>query len=167
MASQDTSEDCIDQREIASNDEVGIVFDHTPIPLSGVSRTQKLAPRPVPYSSRRATTPALSVLSPPHQRSTRFAQLRASSPASDNSSASVAHPEVGTRAPTPGASHIATRRQTPSRASRVRDDWSESSDEEQKIRKPIGEVGRPNRGGYNLKKNLKWPENDYEDVRVS
>ncbi|KAJ3806576.1 hypothetical protein F5876DRAFT_80554 [Lentinula aff. lateritia] len=35
----------------------------------------------------------------------------------------------------------------------------------QTIPKPPGEVGRPGRGGYNLKKILGWPKEDYDNVK--
>jgi hypothetical protein len=49
---------------------------------------------------------------------------------------------------------------------------SEKSDEEsrdisEKIPKPIGEPGRSNSGGYNLKRALGWEENRYNEFNVS
>lgn len=35
------------------------------------------------------------------------------------------------------------------------------------IMKPPGQVGRPKRGGYNLRDALGWDENTYKDVQVS
>ncbi|KAJ3872934.1 hypothetical protein F5051DRAFT_444724 [Lentinula edodes] len=35
-----------------------------------------------------------------------------------------------------------------------------------KIPKPPGEVGRPGRGGYNLRKILGWSKQDYDNVKV-
>lgn len=36
-----------------------------------------------------------------------------------------------------------------------------------KIGKPLGEVGRPGRGGYNLQVALKWEASQFKTVRVS
>lgn len=35
-----------------------------------------------------------------------------------------------------------------------------------KIPKPVGEAGRPNCGGYNLEKKLKWKKEDFEEIKV-
>lgn len=35
-----------------------------------------------------------------------------------------------------------------------------------KIRKPVGEAGRPGRGGYNLQAQLNWPALEFERVKV-
>lgn len=43
---------------------------------------------------------------------------------------------------------------------------AESGSQSGKIPKPPGEVGRPNRGGYNLSVYLGWPKRDYDAVRV-
>jgi hypothetical protein len=43
----------------------------------------------------------------------------------------------------------------------------ESHDTPNKIPKPIGEPGRSNSGGYNLKKALGWEENRYNEFNVS
>ena len=40
-------------------------------------------------------------------------------------------------------------------------------DEENKIGKPVGEVGRPGRGGYNLQEVLNWAPKDFKKVDVS
>ena len=49
----------------------------------------------------------------------------------------------------------------------VGDSTDGSSDGEGKIPKPEGEVGRPKRGGYNLRDVLQWSNKDYEKVNVS
>lgn len=36
-----------------------------------------------------------------------------------------------------------------------------------KIAKPVGEAGRPNCGGYNLEKKLKWEKETFDEIRVS
>ncbi|KAJ3831653.1 hypothetical protein F5878DRAFT_549272 [Lentinula raphanica] len=41
-----------------------------------------------------------------------------------------------------------------------------SDDEDDLIPKPPGEVGRPNRGGYNLCDALGWPKDEYKVVQV-
>ena len=50
-----------------------------------------------------------------------------------------------------------------SRSSSLPLDWNFDTDSEDDglIPKPPGEVGRPSRGGYTLKKELGWPEKDY------
>lgn len=53
--------------------------------------------------------------------------------------------------------------------STAEDDSSEQDEEEpfsEKIPKPEGEAGRPNRGGYNLAQELNWSGQDFETVRV-
>ena len=171
MASENLPEECIDQREIFPTTEVGTVFDHSFLPSSGVTRTHKARNRASPYPSRRPQSPVQLV--PPsstalHRHARFVSRSRSGSPVSDQHSDISVHSERGTSAPasTSRTSRISTRKKTP--PPRARDESSESSDDDdEKIRKPVGEVGRPNRGGYNLKRSLKWPETDYEDVRVS
>jgi hypothetical protein len=43
---------------------------------------------------------------------------------------------------------------------------SASSDSDGKIRKPVGEVGRPGRGGYNLQVALSWSSKEYKKLKV-
>lgn len=43
---------------------------------------------------------------------------------------------------------------------------SESQGSRSLIAKPVGEVGRPNRGGYTLKVALKWDELEYKKLQV-
>ena len=47
------------------------------------------------------------------------------------------------------------------------DDDEDSRDTPNKIPKPMGEPGRSNSGGYNLKKALDWEENRYNEFNVS
>lgn len=47
------------------------------------------------------------------------------------------------------------------------DEDSMDSEEDDKIPKPNGEVGRPDRGGYNLKIALGWEDDRYDKVKVS
>lgn len=35
-----------------------------------------------------------------------------------------------------------------------------------KISKPVGEAGRPNSGGYNLERKLKWDKEVFEEIKV-
>ncbi|KJA19786.1 hypothetical protein HYPSUDRAFT_56489 [Hypholoma sublateritium FD-334 SS-4] len=54
-----------------------------------------------------------------------------------------------------------------SRSSSLPADWNFDTDSEGDglIPKPPGEVGRPSRGGYTLKKALDWPEKDYLRIK--
>lgn len=55
-----------------------------------------------------------------------------------------------------------------SRSSSLPADWNFDTDSENDglIPKPPGEVGRPSRGGYTLKKVLDWPEKDYLRIKA-
>ncbi|KAJ3766092.1 hypothetical protein FB446DRAFT_708916 [Lentinula raphanica] len=44
-------------------------------------------------------------------------------------------------------------------------DSDSDSDDDDKIAKPLGEAGRPGRGGYNLRAALNWPEERYGRVK--
>lgn len=39
--------------------------------------------------------------------------------------------------------------------------------EDGKIAKPLGEAGRPKSGGYNLERELAWPEDSFKQLKVS
>lgn len=48
----------------------------------------------------------------------------------------------------------------------VSDSASDGAPEGPKIAKPVGEAGRPGRGGYNLQDALGWRTNDYRSLKV-
>lgn len=58
---------------------------------------------------------------------------------------------------------------TKDKTSAASNDDEDSTDDEEdgKIPKPSGEVGRPNRGGYNLRVTLGWEDDRYDKVKVS
>lgn len=58
---------------------------------------------------------------------------------------------------------------TKDKTSAALDDDEDSTDgeEDDKISKPNGDVGRPGRGGYNLKIALGWEDERYDKVKVS
>ena len=59
---------------------------------------------------------------------------------------------------------IRTREQTPARHQSSKVTFDE---DDPQIPKPPGEAGRPQRGGYNLQRHLKWPAKDFEAVKVT
>lgn len=80
------------------------------------------------------------------------------SSASDHSRSSGDRNEI-----TPATSPTNSRHPSPDPgASESEGDWAP-----QLIKKPIGEAGRPGRGGYNLKLKLKWEARKYKKVKVS
>ncbi|KAJ3764646.1 hypothetical protein FB446DRAFT_795902 [Lentinula raphanica] len=44
------------------------------------------------------------------------------------------------------------------------DEFEHDSDTDDKIRKPLGEVDKPSRGGYNLRITLGWADDRFNDV---
>ena len=126
-------------------------------------------------SSRSHSPPLLSLKrrasSPASNRSVRFKQEPISPQGSrirrddeESSSESEDGFDSGNRMGHAGSSKVKMRRKTPAQDHHGSND---SSDEDEKIPKPSGEVGRPQRGGYNLKETLKWASKDFEEVKVT
>lgn len=153
---------------------VGLVpntIHHTPLPSFSISRSPKVNIRAAsPYSPRhstgtKASSPSIKIRSvqPVSERLVRFVsphpllalQGQGRSGAEKSLEAQVTR-------------YTTTRRGTPALKAPVSDsDGEDSEDEGDKIPKPEGEVGRPKRGGYNLRQKLDWSSNDYEAVNVS
>lgn len=104
--------------------------------------TQEIEPRSIPGPDR-------------HQRD----RIRYDGPSSSSQSVPAKNPVATTK-----------RKLSPESSSGSVSDMSQysgyESDADGLIPKPPGEVGRPGRGGYNLKDILDWKENDYRRCKV-
>lgn len=132
-------------------------FDHVLLPASGAHRPAKTATRAAPYTK-----------SPPPSKRTKVSRQEVRfTPRSRKIVSEEQHSdESGSEQSVAQASRSGRRRRL-DEPNLSRDVFAESSDEERKIPKPEGEVGRPRRGGYNLQQVLKWPTRDFEEVKVS
>ncbi|KAJ3848114.1 hypothetical protein EV368DRAFT_86965 [Lentinula lateritia] len=91
---------------------------------------------------------------PPYDAATRRASILLPPTSSSPERAGPAPPS-----PWFTASHLSFLKSTPPC-------YKRTSPSSAKIPKPPGEVGRPGRGGYNLRKILGWSKQDYDDVKV-
>ncbi|KAJ3891175.1 hypothetical protein GG344DRAFT_77160 [Lentinula edodes] len=104
---------------------------------------------------------------PPYDAATRRASIYSLSSSLDDTLGPLLPPTSSsperTKPPPPSpwftASHLSFLKSTPPC-------YKRTSPSSAKIPKPPGEVGRPGRGGYNLRKTLGWSKQDYDDVKV-
>jgi hypothetical protein len=75
-------------------------------------------------------------------------------------------PAVRFRSRTPFNDDSASQKSESSLSSLSDSEESVSSDSDGKIRKPVGEVSRPGRGGYNLQVALGWSSKEYKKLKV-